>query len=88
MPASEKRRKVGKRCLRTKSKSVISKKGKILITDRRLGKWKKGIIITCKRCGKQAVVTEGSLCDLWKLCRKCARERLKYSSTFLGEKND
>lgn len=36
-----------------------------------------GVIIQCKNCRKQVIVTKGSLCDLWKLCVECMRKKLE-----------
>jgi len=36
-----------------------------------------GVIIQCKNCGKQTIVSKGSLCDLWKLCVNCMRKKVE-----------
>lgn len=58
-------------------KEIIQEGNKIFIVEDDLRKWKGGVIITCKTCGKQEVVNENSLCDTWKLCIKHTRTKLE-----------
>jgi hypothetical protein len=36
-----------------------------------------GVIVTCKRCGRQELVVKGSFCDVLKLCIQHTRDELK-----------
>jgi len=35
-----------------------------------------GVTVVCKVCGDVEIVREESLCDVWKLCSRCARKRI------------
>jgi len=57
--------------------SVHKKGRKVVVTASMLKDWKSGVTIVCRRCGNVDIVNEGSLCDLWHLCKDCAKQDIE-----------
>jgi hypothetical protein len=61
------------------TKILVSEDGTVVFFEegKPISQMTGGVIIKCKKCGREELVVKGSFCDFLKLCIEDAREELK-----------